>query len=231
MASKKLVITIISDISSWINKFIPEFSAFIKKEGHQALTKHNINEIEEGDLVFYLGCSQIVTPEISSLNKHNLVVHESAIPEGKGWSPLTWQILEGKSEIPISLFEAAREIDSGVVYLQDIMKFKGHELVEELRSIQAEFTIKLCREFISRYPEIVKLGKVQQGTSTFYKKRKLESSELDINKSIKEQFDLLRVVDNIRYPAFFEYKNCRYYLSIEKEISAEIIDDKRLDGD
>jgi methionyl-tRNA formyltransferase len=30
-------------------------------------------------------------------------VHESALPQGQGWSPMTWQILEGASPIPVTL--------------------------------------------------------------------------------------------------------------------------------
>ena len=41
-----------------------------------------------------------------------------------------------------------------------------------------------------------------------------EGSELDINKSIKSQFNMLRVVDNERYPAFFSHKKKKYIIKI-----------------
>ena len=68
--------------------------------------------------------------------------------------------------------------------------------------------------FIERYPNIS--GKKQIGTSTFYCRRKKSDSKLDVNQSILSQFDLLRVVDNNQYPAFFELKGHTYKLSIEK---------------
>jgi methionyl-tRNA formyltransferase len=34
---------------------------------------------------------------------------------------------------------------------------------------------------------------------------------------LAEQFDLLRVVDSERFPAFFEYRGRRYKLKIEKD--------------
>ena len=58
-------------------------------------------------------------------------------------------------------------------------------------------------------------GKSQRGEETFYKKRTPKDSELDINKTIKEQFNLLRIVDNEKYPAFFKFKNKIYTLKIE----------------
>jgi len=211
-----LSITIISDKESWINKYIPELVSEFTLSDHKVAWKHKISQIVEGDIVFYLGCGQIVPANILSRNKHNLVVHESALSQGKGWSPLTWQILEGKNEIPITLFEAKESVDSGKIYIQDIMHFNGTELIEELRQKQAEYTIKMCVSFVEDYPGITLRGKEPSGRSSYYKKRKPEDSKLDPDKTIREQFNLLRIVDNERYPAYFELNGMQYMLKIEK---------------
>ncbi|HGG0417971.1 TPA: hypothetical protein ACJFE8_002771 [Clostridium sporogenes] len=41
--------------------------------------------------------------------------------------------------------------------------------------------------------------------------------KLDINKTIKEQFNLLRVADNEKYPAYFMFNNKKYIVRIYKE--------------
>ncbi len=41
---------------------------------------------------FFLGCSKIAGPDVLNRNKYNLVVHESALPKGKGFAPVAWQI-------------------------------------------------------------------------------------------------------------------------------------------
>ena len=43
-----------------------------------------------------------------------------------------------------------------------------------------------------------------------------EDSEIDISKSISEQFNLLRIADNERYPCFFNYKGHNYKISLSK---------------
>ena len=53
------------------------------------------------------------------------------------------------------------------------------------------------------------------GEEIFYKKRESKDSKLDIDKTIKEQFNLLRIVNNENYPAFFELDGYRYVLKIE----------------
>ena len=48
------------------------------------------------DLCICLSYSKLLSEKDLSKFKNVLVVHESELPKGKGWSPLSWQILEGK---------------------------------------------------------------------------------------------------------------------------------------
>ena len=148
---------------------------------------------------------------------HNIVVHPSDLPKGQGFSPLTWLILEGANDIPITLFEAVENVDAGPFYFKDIMHFEGHELNEELKLRQGEKTIELVLKFVDAYPNI--MPQKQEGEATWYRRRTSKDSELDVTKSIGEQFELLRVVDNERYPAFFLYRGHRYVLRIVKSDS------------
>ncbi len=211
----KLKISVVSDSSSWLNRYIPSLLSEWKKMGHETHWLHCVEDIGYGDCVFFLGCCQIASREILSRSVHNLVVHESALPRGRGWSPLTWQILEGKNTIPIVLFEAASDVDSGNIYLTDNMNFNGMELIHELRAIQAEKTVSLCRQFVLNYPVIVSRAKPQKGDATYYPRRTKKNSELDVDKTLREQFNLLRVVDNDNYPAFMIMNGKKYIIRIE----------------
>jgi methionyl-tRNA formyltransferase len=184
----------------------------IEKSGHECKLVHSQKSIKKGDVCVILSCEEKIPQEILKLNNHNLVVHESELPKGRGWSPLTWQILEGKSKIPMTLFEAAEELDAGDVYIRDYLKFKGHELNSEMKEAQGKKTIEMILKFLKKFTK----GKKQKGKATFYKKRGPKDSELNINKSLKDLFPLLRVVDNERYPAFFKFKGKKYKLKIEK---------------
>jgi methionyl-tRNA formyltransferase/ubiquinone/menaquinone biosynthesis C-methylase UbiE len=210
-------ITILSDSDSWINDYIPELTKELEKHNHSVNILHKAEDISPGDFVFFLGCSQIVANSILKRNRHNVLVHESNLPHGKGWSPLTWQVLEGKNEIPVCLLEVAEHVDSGKIYLRDTMKFNGTELVSELRKTQADTSIRMCLRFVSEYPDIVEKGVNQEGESTFYKRRSKEDSRLNPDKTIREQFNLLRVVDNGSYPAFFDLAGETYLLKIERK--------------
>lgn len=197
---------------SWIVPFAKKLVDECIKNGHKAVLLHKHNEVMQGDILCLLSCEKLFRK--LELNKHNLVVHESALPKGKGWSPLTWQVLEGAREIPVTLFEAAKEVDAGLIYNQKSIKLGGHELVNELRCMQGNATVELIIDFVWNFPNNV--GKEQEGTSTYYRKRVAEDSRIDITKSIESQFNLLQIVDNDKYPAFFEYNGFRYKIAISK---------------
>ncbi len=212
---KKLNITILADNpGSWVIPYAKSLISTLMKEGHTAVLIHDARKVRKGDLAFFLSCEKIIPQEIRQRNTHNLVVHESALPKGKGWSPLTWQILEGKNRVPITLFEAEDSVDSGDIYLKGEMIFRGDELIDEMRAIQGQKTIEMIMGFVRRYPGIK--GTKQKGKESFYPRRRPADSALDTNKPLKDLFNQLRVADNERYPVFFIHKGKRYVLKVSK---------------
>jgi len=209
-----LDITILSSENSWINKYIPAFKRTLESAGHHVSWVHELSQMSEGDIALFLSFENIVSQQYLRRHANNLVVHESDLPKGRGWSPLTWQILEGKNHIPVTLFEAVSDVDSGDIYMQMTMHFKGCELVDEIRLLQAETTFKLCWNFIKDFPVVVTSCRKQRGEPTFYRKRGPKDSRLDSDKSIRDQFNLLRVCDPEKYPAFFEISGRKFKVHI-----------------
>lgn len=206
-------ITILTDNpNSWILPFVEQLKVKLNSYIVHHVFSHN--EIKEGDLMLILSCENIISEQILSLHKNNIVVHASDLPRGKGWSPLAWQVLEGKNNIPITLFEASKDVDAGDIYIKDVIHLDGTELNEEIKLKQGLKTVEMICQYINgHYSSSVS----QNGESTFYPKRTENDSEIDINKTIREQFNLLRVVDNERYPAFIKIKDKKYIIKIYNE--------------
>lgn len=205
---------LIDNKKSWIIKYI---KAFINNNnlGHKFILIHSQNLLKKSDITFIL--SSLKKVSISNLSKslHNIVIHPSKLPKGKGISPLEWQILEGKSLIWFTAFEANNNFDSGDIYYQNFAKLKGIELKDDLKKIQFRETVKIIKKIIKSFPNLK--GKKQSGLSSYYKKRNKLSNRLDINKTIKNQFNVLRIADNDNYPAYFTYKNKKFILKIFKK--------------
>lgn len=210
-------IVIVTDEKSWFIPYAKKLLRNFISEGHKCTLRTNFDQNKNYDFCFLLSYSKIISEADLVLNHHNLVVHESALPKGRGWSPLTWQILHGERIIPITLFEADSNLDSGKIYMQKHMEFNGSELINEIREKQAEYTMQMCEEFVKNYLIWVKKGWKQDGESTYYRRRTPEDSQIDISKPIQEQFNLLRVVDNERYPAYFNFQGEKYILKIYRE--------------
>jgi UDP-2,4-diacetamido-2,4,6-trideoxy-beta-L-altropyranose hydrolase len=207
-------ITLLSDDGSWLNQHLPHLIAALWRRGHAVRWIHQPAKLAPGDVCLLLSCGRLLSTEQLSFHRHNLVVHESALPHGQGWSPMTWQILEGSNCIPITLFEATPALDAGPIYLQSTVELTGTELVDEWRALQAEATINLCLNWLDRYTEVISLAKPQQGEASHYRRRRPTDSQLDPQRTLAEQMNLLRVVDNQRYPALMEIRGRRYEVLI-----------------
>ncbi len=189
-------VAILTSEGQW---FVPYAFELISKINNSEIFNDHQNIDSSFDVVFILSYHKIIEKKYLSLHKYNIVIHESELPKGKGWAPMSWQVLEGKNKIVFSMFEASTGVDNGDVYMKKTLILSGLELNKELREKQARLTIDMCLEFINNY-ENYKSPISQSGEESFYRKRTPKDSEVDIYKTIDEQFKLLRIVDNENYP-------------------------------
>lgn len=209
-------ISVVVDNPSWILSYAEELVATLQVGGDDAVLCRCHDDISPGAIAFYLGCIHITPVDVLLRNKRNLVVHESDLPKGRGFSPLSWQVLEGRNEIPVCLLEAVDgPVDSGPIIYRDVIKLSGHELIAESRALQADVTLRLCKRFLKETLPLA--GEDQSGTLTTYRRRRPADSELALDKTLGEQFNLMRIVDNQNYPAFFVFAGQRYIVRIEKD--------------
>jgi len=204
-------IAILTSPNQWFVPYAEELNKSIK-DSTLLFNHEDIKNIY--DVLFILSYHKIIKKDYL-VAKHNIVIHASDLPKGKGWAPMFWQILENKNDIVFSMFEASDGVDDGDIYMKKKLVLTGYELNEELRDKQANFTIEMCIEFLTDYHKY-QMPLKQKGIESFYKKRTAKDSELNINKSINEQFNLFRIVDNENYPAFFYKDNKKYILKIEE---------------
>jgi methionyl-tRNA formyltransferase len=198
---------VITRIKTWI----PE----IQKKGHLLNLFYDKEHLVGGDILFLVSCSQKIGPEEIRLYKTALVLHASDLPIGRGWSPHVWAILNGENQIVVSLLEASNTIDCGAIWLKTKFELEGHELLPEINEKLFSAEISLMEHAISHFNEIKPMVQVGE-PGPYMVKRRLEDSRLDVNKTIAEQFDLLRVVDSTRFPAHFSFRGKNFLIKIEK---------------
>lgn len=209
-----LTIAVCSDARSWINASVPELLLGWLADGHSVAWAHAAGDLPGGDLCFYLSYGRIVDAATRARYGNNLVVHASDLPKGKGWSPTSWLILEGADRIPVTLLEAVDAVDAGPIYLQEWFDLDGTELIDDWRGMLAAATVSVARLFVAQYPDVLESAREQSGESTTYPRRRAKDSALDPNRTIAEQFNHLRVVDNEHYAAFFIQKGKEFVLKV-----------------
>ena len=208
-------VAILTSSSSWFSDYVPELVGRLQENHAVDTFSHHSDIVDSYDVCFLLSYFNIVPEDFLRRNGRNLVVHESALPKGRGWAPVFWQILEGRNSIPVSLIEATAEADAGPICLQGSIELQGHELHDEIRKAQAGVTIELCVEYMSRTGSIQ--PRPQAGEPTTYPRRRPADSELDPARPLQDLFPQLRIASNTEYPAFFHHLGHKYVLSIRRE--------------
>lgn len=214
MTSPPLITILTDNPTSWMVPFVSRITAALKALGFESRHVLSHAQIQAGDILFLLSCERKLPDTICEKNALNIVIHESDLPVGRGWSPITWQVLQGSSKIVVCAIGVSTVIDGGPIYSRRTITLEGHELIDEIRLKQAMATEELCIEIAQRYPSLT--CEPQKGTPTYFPRRTRADSQLDISKPLRDQFSLMRVADNDRYPLWFTFEGHRYCLSIRK---------------
>jgi methionyl-tRNA formyltransferase len=175
--------------------------------------RRDFRELEGGDFLFLVSCHQIIKKPTRDLYRHTLVLHASALPQGRGMSPHIWQLVQGAREITLTLLNAEDGLDSGDIWHQLPLAFDGTELHHEINARLFDAELELMSWALEHCDRA--RPRAQQGEGSFFRKRTPEDSRIDPTRPLAESFDLLRVADPERYPAFFEWRGRRYRLRLD----------------
>ena len=198
-------------INSWLKKWIAENNL-----EHDLSLIREKDKLTDGDILFLISCHEIIKQEDRDKFKYTLVIHASDLPKGRGWNPHVWDIINGESLITVTLLEAEDAVDSGKIWKKENIHIPKHTLHDEINNTLFDSELRLMTYAVRNFKNINPTKQSQKITPTYHRLRNPEDSRIDPEKSILEQFDLLRVCDPIRFPAFFELHGYTYNLKIKK---------------
>jgi methionyl-tRNA formyltransferase len=181
---------------------------------HQIELLRSKTELKGGDLLFLISCSELISEQDRKKYKKTLVIHASDLPKGRGWSPHVWEIINNKENLTITLLEAEDKVDSGAVWKKIFLKVPKVALFNEINQIVFDGELELMDYAVEYFDRVIP-QKQAEIDATYWPKRVPSDSEININKSINEQFNLLRVCDSERFPAFFYKDGRKFIIKIE----------------
>lgn len=183
---------------------------------HEIQIVRQTNHLQGGDILFLVSCIEIVPEQVRNKYAQCLVLHASDLPQGRGWSPHIWEILNGARMITVSLLDADDPVDSGAVWEKISFPVPRHALYDEIN--RELFYTELL--LMDRALQMIAAGKrptpqPEKGIS-HWPRRSPNDSEIDPCQSLASQFDKIRIADPQRYPAFFRLHGHKYRIEIEK---------------
>lgn len=186
------------------------------QDRHQISLLRRKVDLVGGDLLFLISCSEMVTKEERLRYIKTLVIHASDLPQGRGWSPHIWQILNGATEITVTLLEAEDKVDSGSIWKKIPVHVEKNALWDEINGAIFDTELALMDFAVENFGTIRPTEQSRTTVPTYYPKRTPSDSRIDPKKSIEAQFDLMRACDPDRFPAYFELHGSRYIIKLEK---------------
>ena len=181
-----------------------------------------INRISEvkghGDILFLISCSEVIKAEHRDKFRYTLVLHASDLPDGRGWSPHIWDIVNGCNELTLSLLNAEDSVDTGNIWQKNKIKLTGSELYDEINDLLFNAELTLISWACEHIDNAQALPQLISDTNTHYhRKRNPDDSELDPKSSILSQFNLIRVCGPNRFPAYFYHNGQKYTITVTRE--------------
>ena len=198
-----------------INPYLSQLKAKLEHD-HSISIIRSPKKVTNGDLLFLVSCNEVVDTAVTERFKHALVLHASDLPKGRGWSPHIWELLDGADCITVSLLDAAAAIDCGDIYKKITVDIPRSALWDEINDLLFAAEIQLIEFAIQNFENLKKYPQNSSIEVTRYPKRNPRDSEIDPNKPISEQFDLIRVCDPNRFPAHFRFRGEAYKIILEK---------------
>src|SRR5688572_25040709 len=123
--------------------------------------------------------------------------HMTALPFGRGGSPLQNLISRGATTTTLTAFRLTDQIDAGPIYLQE--KLGLHGAAEEIYSRAYGLAMAMIRRIVAEEPDPIP----QRGEVVRFRRRDAHESELPALESLTDVYDFVRMLDAEGYPRAF----------------------------
>ena len=115
----------------------------------------------------------------------------------------------------LSLLEAVDALDTGRIWHQTEVAIPDTAVCTEINALLFTAELALMDWALTHCDHATPRN--QEGEPSYYRKRGPADSRIDPQRPLAEAFDLLRIADPERYPAFFDYRGRRYRLRLDPD--------------
>ena len=188
---------------------------------------NNINDDEfvesvralKADLIVVANFEQILKSSILSTTQFGAInAHASLLPRYRGRAPLNWAIINGETEVGISVHFVELGIDTGDILVQKAIKVEEDEFIDSiLYRVQLNYAPTILEAVKLIDKNQLKAIKQDESLASYFGKRTPEQGQIDWSQSGRTIYNFIRALSR-PYPGAFGFLDgskliiwrCRY---------------------
>jgi methionyl-tRNA formyltransferase len=121
------------------------------------------------DVVFCLGWRTLFPAEIlEAAPWGGVAVHDSLLPQLRGFAPTNWGIILGHQQLGATLFQLTNEVDAGDIYFQGAITPAPQETYESIQERIARLSVELFDSYLDAARDGGPAGRPQDHTQATY---------------------------------------------------------------
>jgi len=170
-----------------------------------------LEEYNSVDKIIIIGWQFLLKDHLDKL----IIIHDSKLPEYKGWSPTVQYLIDGSPYLAATAFAPTMKMDTGDIYLQVTEDIEYPIKIKRALHIVGNLYVKLIKEIVKKNPITYEM----KGLESFCVWRDNEDYFIDWTQSAET---LKRFIDAVGYP--FAGAKMRYENKILTMLDAEVED-------
>lgn len=199
-----------------------EVIEFLKKNKLQYKLINNLKKIvirESYDLFIVAGFPHIFSEKLLNLPSKGVInLHAGPLPEYRGGSPLSWQIINNEKKIGITFFKMNKYLDKGKILLKKYFKLNKNE---NILHAQLKSNKLFSKHILTAISKLLKKDFISLNIKgTYFNQRSHKDGKIDLSKmSQKEIRNLIRALYPYYKPPFILFRKKKIYIKNFSRIS------------
>ena len=162
----------------------------------------------QADVAFVVGCRVLIPREVYQVPRlGSLAVHDSLLPEYRGFAPLNWAILNDEDHTGVTLFYLSEAMDEGDIVLQQCVPIGPDETAPQIyeKVCQATVDVVLAGHAALLAGNAPRVRQTPDSGSYTCSRTPLDGC-IDWQRPTREIYNLVRALTS-PYPGAFTYYN------------------------
>ena len=188
----------------WEPPFFEDIKSFVETRGHRFFEGKRVGDVRNAavwdekrfDLLFAVSWRFLVPASVFQRSVRGAyVLHDSLLPEYRGFSPTVWAIINGEDHTGVTLFEMAEAMDFGPVVAQKRVPIGETETIADVMERVTASYLSLLEDNLPALLAGTAIRKVQnEDHATYCCKRLPSDNKIVWSRSARDLHNLIRAV-------------------------------------